>query len=229
MTVRLEARADSRDMIGAHVTFRREFAAIPGAVAAVTPGDTGRAAAVADHIDFVADMLHHHHTSEDEMVWPRLHERCPADVAPLIDIIAAQHREIDVALRSLRALTERWRGSAAEGARDTLAAAAAALPAPLSQHLDLEEAKVLPLIDAYLSEPEWKAVVAAGAANVAKSKLPLVFGMTLYDADAEMLEIMKSAIPKAMWLVFAPLGRRAYASHAKRVFGTATPRHFTTA
>jgi hemerythrin-like domain-containing protein len=226
MTLPSEPRADSRDMIGAHISFRREFAAIPGVIGTVAPWDAARAATVADHVDFVVDLLHHHHTSEDEMVWPRLHERCPEDVAPLIGVMQGQHHDIDLVLRAIGELTRAWRTDGDPKVRDRLADAAAALPAPLNEHLDLEEAKVLPLIDAYLSDREWKAVVAAGASSIAKPKLPLVFGMTLYDADAEMIAIMKTAIPRALWLVFAALGRRAYASHAKRVFGTSTPRHF---
>ncbi|MFC9083564.1 hemerythrin domain-containing protein [Streptomyces sp. NPDC057062] len=218
--------ADSRDMIGAHISYRREFGALPRVVGDVAPGDTARATVVAAHVRLLIGQLHGHHASEDDGVWPRLHERCPAEVQPLIAVMEQQHDEVDKRLRKLEATTERWAADAGERHRDAVVSAAADLLSPLYEHLDLEEEKVLPLIDTYLSQQEWEEVVRAGVAKVPRSKLLLIMGLTLYDADPEMQELMSMALPSLLWPIMSRLGRRAYAVHAKRVYGTPTPDHW---
>lgn len=218
-----EPRADSRDMIGSHKAMRREFGATPAIISAVAPGDKKRAAVVADHVDFLVEHLEVHHTCEDEEVWPKLHERCPADVAPLVDTMEAQHHGIHAALEGITALNRSWRADAGREVRDALVKEFTSLLGPLNEHLDLEEAKVLPLIDAYLSDQEWKAAVAAAGPKTPKSRMPLSFGMTLYGADDDMVAYMKAAVPKPVWAIFAPIGRNAYAKHAKKIYGTSTP------
>ena len=48
------------------------FAAFPDLVENVAPGDSGHAVIVADHIAFVARLLHAHHAAEDALIWPKL-------------------------------------------------------------------------------------------------------------------------------------------------------------
>ena len=50
----------------------------------VPPSDTTRVAAVADHLDFLLDGLHMHHTTEDDLIWPKLLQRTRLD-APVTD------------------------------------------------------------------------------------------------------------------------------------------------
>ena len=46
-----EPRFDGREMVIVHDVFRREFALLPGLIAAVAPGDHARARNIADHIE----------------------------------------------------------------------------------------------------------------------------------------------------------------------------------
>lgn len=226
MNSAIQAGADSRDMIGAHVSYRREFGAVPQIVSAVAADDTARAAVVAAHIQLIVNQLHAHHTSEDDGVWPKLHERCPAELEPLVVTMEEQHLSLDRHLRELETSAQRWAGTGSAADRDSVVDAAERLLPPLHEHLDLEEEKVLPLIDGYLSQREWDAVVHSGVEKIPKSKLLLIMGITLYDSDAEMRRIMSKSMPSWLWPVMARLGRRSYASHAKRVYGTATPPHY---
>src|ERR1700712_386284 len=82
--------ADSRDMIVVHTMFRKQFAAIPGLVSGVAPGDRDRVTIVADHVAWMVEFLHAHHEGEDMMVWPRLVERCQTEVEPLLFTIEPQ-------------------------------------------------------------------------------------------------------------------------------------------
>lgn len=112
MNSAIQAGADSRDMIGAHVSYRREFGAVPQIVSAVAADDTARAAVVAAHIQLIVNQLHAHHTSEDDGVWPKLHERCPAELEPLVVTMEEQHLSLDRHLRELETSAQRWAAQA---------------------------------------------------------------------------------------------------------------------
>jgi hemerythrin-like domain-containing protein len=217
--------ADSRDMIAAHIAFRREIGALPEAVARVGDGDVRQAEAVARHVDLVVGLLHHHQHGEDTAVWPLLRQRCPAEAGPLLAVMAEQHEALDRALRTLEAKALSWAISGSAADRDVLVEAAAEVRGPLNEHLDLEEEQILTLIDEHLTDREWNDVVAAEARTIPLTQLPLVIGIMLYDAGELMAEIIRSAARAPMWAVLSRLGRRAYAAHAKRIFGTSTPAH----
>jgi len=211
--------ADSRDMILAHHALRHEFGALPALIRDVPAGDAGRVATVADHIQMLGDMLHGHHASEDDHVWPKLLERCPGQVQPLVETMEAQHERIDRDLRELTAGARRWRAGASATEQDALASSAERLLPPLREHLALEEAEILPLIDQYLTDAEWRATVSASTGKLPLTKAPVAMGMLLKHADAEMLQVMRAAVPKVFWIVFRPLGARAYRRYAERVHG----------
>jgi hypothetical protein len=128
-------------------------------------------------------------------------------------------------LEEVRAAARRLANSGSVQDRESLASAAESLIPALTEHLDLEEAEALPLIDRYLTDEELTAVVKSEAATVPKSRLPLVFGMMLYDADDEMRAAMKANLPRAMWSIYSRVGRRAYKKHSQRIFGTSNPAH----
>ena len=48
----------------------------------VPEGDRRRVDEVADHVDLWLGLVHHHHTIEDELLWDRLAQRVPDELAP---------------------------------------------------------------------------------------------------------------------------------------------------
>jgi hemerythrin-like domain-containing protein len=215
--------ADSRDMVVVHRMFRRQFGAIPALVHGVGVGDVAQAAVVADHVEWMVRFLHSHHEGEDMMVWPRLLERCPAAIDPLIFTMESQHVGLAEALDSLAASSVAWRRSAAEPEREALADAATALLARIAEHLDLEELKILSLIDAHLTEKEWKQVGGSGLKTMKFGQLTVAFGMILDQASPEQVAIMRATIPAAPWAVFSLVGPRSYARYSRRLAGTQVP------
>jgi hemerythrin-like domain-containing protein len=224
-----ESMADSRDMIVVHTMFRKQFAAIPGLVSDVADGDSDQAAIVADHVAWMVEFLHAHHEGEDMMVWPRLVERCPTQVEPLIFTMESQHHALALALDDLAARASDWRTSAAVEDRDALAEAATELLVRIAEHLDLEELKVLSLIDRYLTEKEWKQVGGSGLKKMSFGQLKVAFGMILDDAPPAHVQTMHDTIPRAPWLLFSALGPRAYAKYAERLHAGAVSGHRTAA
>lgn len=212
-----EKMADSRDMIGAHDAMRREFGALPALIAGVPAGDADGTGVVAGHVLMMVDFLHAHHTSEDDHVWPRLRERCPDDVGPLIETMDRQHAVIDGELEALAAGGRRWRASADATDRDAVAAVAGRLLPALHEHLALEEERILPLIDRYLTEREWKATVEASLGKVPFARRLLMLGMALHGASEEKAQLLRAAVPAVVWHAGRPLGTRLYRTHRKRL------------
>ncbi|MDX6258962.1 MAG: hypothetical protein QOH84_650 [Kribbellaceae bacterium] len=220
-----EPMADSRDMIVVHTMFRKQFAAIPGLVSGVAAGDRDQVAIVADHVAWMVEFLHAHHEGEDLMVWPRLVERCPTEVEPLIFTMESQHHALALALDDLAARAGEWRSTAAAAERDALAEGAAELLVRIAEHLDLEELKVLSLIDKYLTEKEWRQVGGSGLKKMSFSQLKVAFGMILDDAPPAHVQTMRETIPRAPWLLFSVLGPRTYTKYAERLRGITVSGH----
>jgi hemerythrin-like domain-containing protein len=218
-----QVMADSRDMIVIHQMFRREFKALPAFVSNVAAGDSAQVAIVADHVEWMVTFLHTHHEGEDMLVWPRLVERCPTEVEPLIFTMEAQHHGLALALDSLAVRADQWRTTSAAPERDALAGAATDLLVRIAEHLDLEERKVLSLIDTYLTEKEWKQVGGSGLKKMSFSQLQIAFGAILRDATPAQVAIMRDTIPRLAWLAFSLLGPRAYAKHNRRLSNVPAP------
>jgi hemerythrin-like domain-containing protein len=206
-------------MLVLHDMFRREFKAIPGLVRAVSDGDHALVANVAAHVLWMVTFLHAHHEGEDLMVWPKLLERVPAEIDPLIHTMEAQHEGLAQALNTLDAKAVAWRKTAAVQERNTLADAATDLLARIAEHLDLEELKVLALIDKYLTDKEWKKVGGSGLKSMSFGQLKVAFGMILYGANPEQVRVMRNTIPRIPWTIFSFLGPRSYVRYAERLHG----------
>jgi hemerythrin-like domain-containing protein len=209
--------ADSRDMFVVHDMFRRQFKAIPGLVSGVPNGDAAQVAIVADHVEWMVTFLHAHHEGEDQNVWPRLLERLPGQTDPLIYTMEAQHQGLATALDDLAVKAAHWRTTSSGQERDALANGSTDLLLRIAEHLDMEEREVLPLIDKYLTEKEWKQVGGSGLKKMSFGQLKVAFGMILDGATPEQVSIMRHTIPRVPWMVFSILGPRAYVKYDARL------------
>jgi hemerythrin-like domain-containing protein len=214
-------------MFAAHTIFRREFGLMPGLVRAVAAGDTHRSALVAEHVAIVSSILDHHHSGEDEYVWPRLRERCPQDCAALVDVMEDQHHAIHNGLLQVAQAREAWRNSAPADARDALAGAIDRLLPVMNEHLALEEERVVPLIEKYVTQAEWAHVAQEGSAEVPPDKLPVMFGMFMYEAEPAVIDLAVAEMPSEVQPVIRDLAPKAYAAYAEELYGTSAPPRVT--
>ncbi|MFI7615858.1 hemerythrin domain-containing protein [Nonomuraea terrae] len=224
MTTSDEQYADIREMYMVHTVFRREFALLPALVRGVAVGDQERSQIIADHIELLNSMLHHHHHGEDEHLWPRLLERGSKEIAPIVHVMESQHKGIEKAHDEINAALEAWHSSAASEARETLADALDQMIPLLNKHMGMEEEHVLPIIEKTITAAEWGRMVQEGGASAPPERLPLMFGMTMYEGDPDVIEIAISSMPPEVRPIIRDLASQAFASHSERVHGTATPR-----
>ena len=216
--------ADARDMAPAHRMFRREFGLMPGLVRAVATGDRERTALVAAHIALVCSVLEHHHSGEDQYVWPLLRERCPEESAGIdVAVMEKQHQAIHEGLVRVKQDVAAWSGSASADPREAAADAIDWLIPVMKEHLALEEERVVPLIEKYLTDAEYARVAQGQAAETPPEKLPALFGMFTYETTPEIIDMVITHMPAEIQPVIKDLGAQAYATYAQELYGTATP------
>ena len=214
-TVPTHPAIDVHDMVVVHRVFRRELAALPPLIRAVPDGDRERAGVVVAHAQLVLTGLQIHHTGEDAVLWPLLHERTDADA--LVDAMAAQHGRIHLGIETAGTQVDTWAasGSTADGAE--LAATLDALRVHLVEHLDAEERDVLPLAAEHLTAAEWSSVGEHGREAMTRAQLPLMFGAILEDADPEERAAIYDAVPAPIRLLLKTVGARQYRRYIARV------------
>lgn len=219
---RIPGRTDVRDMFVVHTGFRRDFCHAPRLVREVEIGDLDRARLVGEHITFITDLLHHHHTGEDELLWPLLLERVPEQLAPIVELMEAHHGRIHELLQALPETLARFTASADTDSREQLAVLLDDVYAVLDEHLTAEEQQLLPIAANYVTAEEWARLGRRGMA-LPRSQQLVVLGALLYQGDPEVLAQMLSEAPFLLRAVLPRLARRAFARRARQIYGTATP------
>jgi hemerythrin-like domain-containing protein len=222
-TTENEQLTDTREMLVVHSLFRRELRLASGLVRGVAAGDVQRAGVVSAHLQLVEDVLHHHHTSEDDLLWPKLLDRVADEIAPVVRLMEAQHEQVDALLARIGVLRPQWAQDPSAERGGELAGLYDEQYAGLAEHLDAEETRVLPLVARCITAAEWNELGEAGRAGIPRKDMALVFGMLMYEGDPEVVKIMLAPAPLPVRVLVPRLGRRAYRKHAVAVHGTATP------
>jgi hemerythrin-like domain-containing protein len=218
MTTTNQERADTHDMLVVHRVFRRESRMLTELVSVVPAGDTARARVLADHFRDYAMGLHHHHSAEDDLLWPRLLARVDLE-ADLVLRMEAQHEKISATLDRITELLPEWERAAAVPVRDEIAFALAGHRAALVQHLEEEETHILPLAEEHVTAAEWGELGARFATETPKDKLLLFLGSLLEEATPEERAHMLGNLPVPARVIWWLVGRRKYAQRVRLVRG----------
>jgi hemerythrin-like domain-containing protein len=220
-----EPMADVRDMFAVHTAFRREFGLMADLVRAVPDADTQRGTVVADHVLLMTNLLTQHHTGEDKYIWPLLRERSPDDdYVWLVDTMEEQHKVIHVCLHGIQDAASEWRASASAETREALVGEIDQFVSVIAEHLALEEERVVPLIERHLSDAEYSLAAQDAGVHIPPDKLPLMFGMVMYEGDPEVIDAIVAHMPPEVQPVIKDIGSQAYAAYAAELYGSSTPR-----
>jgi hemerythrin HHE cation binding domain-containing protein len=202
------SREDLTGFLLAHAAMRVEFGRLAGACREVR--DAQHAELLESQIALALELLHHHHTVEDELVWPMLVERVP-QARPALDALESQHEHIDP-------LIER-----AGDTRIPLAERATALQElhdALNAHLDAEERDAVPLIQRHLTRADWERVEERAARGVSRKRLPLVYGWLTSAGDAELLALAATNVPPLAYWLFRLFWWPSYRRRYERLYGS---------
>lgn len=203
-----------------HRIFRTEFASLSRLVTQVDPADRDRVDAVAGHLVFMLDGLHMHHTTEDDLIWPRLIERAGLD-GPKVERMEGQHQQIDIAVAEVRQAATTWATAPSDDNAAALAARIGAFLEVLQTHLDEEEREVVPLIDRHLSLEEWEQVGQEGFEKFTPAQRWIALGQMVEVATPEEATHMFAGLPPPVKVLWRLYGQRKYRRYIGPIRGTA--------
>lgn len=206
------------EMVIVHRVFRKELGMLPALVAATADGDRRRARTLGRHYRFVTEVLHHHHTYEDDHLWPVLLERCPMD-AELINRMEAQHARVAELIEGLPGIWAEFEQGAEPAGRERLVETLAALSAALDEHLHDEEVFLLPIMEDHLTVPEWKAFGTHAAKTMDKRKGLFWIGLMFEDITDDEYARFWAGLPFYVRMGYRIAGPTSYANGVARVRG----------
>jgi hemerythrin-like domain-containing protein len=212
---------DTWEMVVVHRLFRREFGLAPGLIRRVAEGDRQRSAVVADHLASLAEGLHHHHTTEDELLWPILLARVDELDAGLVHRMETQHDTVATLMDRAGELLPRWRAEADPTTGEELANIFDKLSVALNEHLAEEEDEVLPLCSRHLTQAEWDALGKRGQEAIPKGARAFVsLGAILVDAAPSERTRFLAQLPLPARVLWHVVGKGIYRREVARIHGT---------
>ncbi|HEV7650315.1 MAG TPA: hemerythrin domain-containing protein [Actinophytocola sp.] len=209
------------EMVVVHKAFRREFGRAPELIRKVADGDTARSAVVAGHLTFVTDGLHHHHTAEDEVLWPVLLERVGGLDGDLVHRMETQHETVAVLVARVGELLASWRATADAATGEELASTLEKMSVALDEHLTDEEVEILPLCEQHLTPAEWRAVGDRAQQAIPKGAKAFVsLGGLLEDATPRERTQFLGLLPLPARVLWRVVGKGIYRREVARVHGS---------
>lgn len=152
-----------------------------------------RLRAIGAHVVWLMDLLHSHHTTEDERLFPMMRRNNP-DLAGLLDEMETEHAAIAAAVTALEAAGRR--AEAGEpGAADALRDAVAGLRTVLDPHLVHEERDLAPLVPESVTEDEWAAFEKSNTAGKKPPELAMQGHWMIDNLDPAGVAVVKSVVP----------------------------------
>lgn len=200
---------DTSDMLSVHRVFRVGFAAAPQLVSGAPSAE--RQQLVGSYYANLLEFLHCHHHGEDELIWPRLQERCP-EGREVVDRLEGQHRAVTSLLDRARTDLSAWQASPSPESGEALVAALTGLGAQLVAHLDEEEANGLPLISSHISPEEYGELPGHALRSFTGDKIWLVLGLIRENMTAEQKAEMLAHMPPPVVDMWTNVGQSAFSA-----------------
>ncbi|MEV7012287.1 hemerythrin domain-containing protein [Streptosporangium sp. NPDC051022] len=194
-----------------HAGFRAEFGRL--AEACGDPRDDAHEELLEEQLTLVLDMLHAHHSHEDDGLWPTLVGRAP-EAADALAELESEHSVLDplIAAASDRGvpLAERapalWR-----------------LHEFVNEHLDHEERIAVPLMLRHLTLDDVEADKRQAMDDFGRRRVPVIFGWLASSADADLLAASYADLPVVARLMFRLFWWPAYRRRFTRLYGATAP------
>jgi hemerythrin-like domain-containing protein len=218
-----EVGCDTGDMLIAHRLLRFFFRDTPAIVRGVPEGDGDRATFVADHLQQLTGLLHHHHLAEDTELWDRLSTRSPG-CSIHVQLMRKQHADMAVHIDAVDDARAAWARTPSAADRDALAAALERLLEALRAHLGDEETLILPEASKALTQREWNRLgefANKAPKEIRRNQLVLLGFLleALGPVDGEVFA--KRHLPPPVRLLHRVVRRRQYGGYRRRLYGIA--------
>lgn len=185
-----------------HRIFREALDATPRFVRAAPAGDADRADFVGSYYANVLKLLHAHHEAEDDTIYPQMLERLP-EHREVLERVNAEHEVVLDSLGAAEDAVAAWRAAPSSTTRDAAADALDTMAPILLDHLDHEEAEVVPLIGMCITVADWGAMSGNAFGRFGGDKVWLAIGLIqeqLLDSENETMEANMPPPVREFWV-----------------------------
>jgi iron-sulfur cluster repair protein YtfE (RIC family) len=202
-----EGPLDLNGMYMAHHAFRRDLArfAVAARETPLDAVDVWRALAV--RWEQFSGILHHHHTTEDDVLWPQLLDIVDAagdaEGRATLEAMEAEHALIDPLLASCAADFASMARQPDAATRTRLAATTDAARDTLSDHMGHEETEALPLVQRLLSAEGWERVEKAAGSGKTLTELLFLAPWVADGLTPEQLETAYRSVGQVLRVAVA--------------------------
>ncbi|MDL9937781.1 hemerythrin domain-containing protein [Gordonia sp. ABSL1-1] len=215
-----EGPIDPFMMYVAHHAFRRDLADFAACAPHTPVADTDTWRALADRWSSFYDVLHHHHTGEDEALWPLLLSGADDDEQAVLHAMEAEHELIDPLLTACSAgfaAMAAGPGRADDTVRADLAGSLQRTFETLSAHLAHEESAAMVIMQRRMSPAEWDAFEETMRGEVKPREVLAVGPFLVKGLPADDRQAIMSRLP-AILRILTRLGERSFARRDRRAF-----------
>lgn len=207
--------ADTRMMGIVHEALKRDLLRVRR-VLGEAPAPQGRQrVALGQHVTWMLEFLHAHHSGEDAGLWPLVRERNPAAVE-LLASMEADHARIAPAADVVAEAARTYTATTIDAARVALVEALDGLIEVLVPHLDREVAEAMPVVSASITNREWDAVEQEYNIKPKTTRQLAMEGHWLLEGiDAEGYDVVVHKVPVALRFILLHGFGRAYRRQAE--------------
>jgi iron-sulfur cluster repair protein YtfE (RIC family) len=204
-----------------HHALRRDLGTFTAAVANTPASEHEVWTALGRRWRRMAETLHHHHSVEDDALWPLLRshaeEASGADDLRMLDDMEAEHERIDPALTACAEAFAAMAEHPCEDHRHALEIRLAAVREGLLEHLAHEEGQALPLLQRTLSEEENARFERAAERAYPLRTVPFLLPWAMDGVPAQARDRLLASTPPGYGLALRLL-RRGYERRERRAF-----------
>lgn len=195
-----------------HDAFRRDLRRLGRLVDAPGDGPQGPDRTAARALwSFLLDQLEHHHTSEDERLWPLVRGKdLDATQLAVLDEMEKEHAALEQAIEEL---TQALRSSSTPSA--ALSDAVRRLEGLLEDHLDHEEREAVPLVETVLSQADLSAFERHQKKRMGLRGAAMFFPWLLDGLDDARRAVVLQQLPKPLRYLAQNSWQRRYQTESR--------------
>jgi iron-sulfur cluster repair protein YtfE (RIC family) len=200
-----EGPHDQTGMYVMHHAFRRDLEAFTAAVEHTPVSEAEVWAALHQRWERMAEVLHHHHSAEDEALWPVLrrhaHDAGNAEDLTMLEDMEAEHGVVDPALAAVDTAFAEMSAHPCVDHRNALDIRLAAARECLHEHLAHEEGQALPMLQRTLSVEENETFEAAADKAYPLRLVPFVLPWVMHELPEDARDRVVAMAPPGYGLI----------------------------